>query len=498
MAASQEGAVSGGLTLTALHSTSCPADNTRMGHSPFARLRRRLAADSGFSLIEAIVALSILALVSTSFSYGMNLALRVTRDDRLRQQATHLAERELEIVRNKFQHSDESGQLGVLQAGRVINDAPLPGGTKGQPLEIDGREFVVERTNSIQLKGNGESPCDGGGLVDYLTIAVNVAVSWSDSSQTRTVESNTLLTPVKGVEGDVGYIAAKLTDSAGGGTENVAVLASGPSTSATQYTAADGCAVFMFSTAGDYTLELNSAGYVNQEGFQSTGKTATLEKGKLKVIPFSYDRAAGLSVDFTTAPGHALPSPLPGVTLLHSGLQPSGMRRQQGSADPATVTDLWPVSDGYTIWAGTCDQSDPDRNGLTHPRPAAVPVVAGAVTDVTVAMAPVAVRTVAALVPGQGVDGVTLVAKPVDSTGCDASELTLTLGTTSGGGYLNASLPAGSWLVEPQGAGVTCVPVDGVSACPEDTGTLVVVDQQGNTPDPPTVVTLPDMEVTLP
>ncbi len=265
-----------------------------MGRCPFARLRRRLAPDSGFSLIEAVVALSILALVSSSFTYGMNLALRVTRDDRLRQQATHLAERELEIVRNTFQHSDESGQLGVLQAGRVTNDAPLPGGTQGEPLEIDGREFTVERTNSIQLKGNGESPCDGGGSVDYLTIAVNVSVSWSDTGKTHAVESNTLLTPVKGVEGDVGYIAAKLTDSQGGGTGNVPVVATGPSGSSTQYTAADGCAVFMLSTAGDYTLELDSAGYVNQEGFQNAEKTATLEKGKLKVIPFSYERSAGM------------------------------------------------------------------------------------------------------------------------------------------------------------------------------------------------------------
>ncbi len=106
-----------------------------MGRSPFVRLRRRLAADNGFSLIEAVVALSILALVSTSFTYGMNLALRVTRDDRLRQQATHLAERELEIVRNEFQHSDETGQLGVLPGG---TGSPTmrrcPGGTKGEPL----------------------------------------------------------------------------------------------------------------------------------------------------------------------------------------------------------------------------------------------------------------------------------------------------------------------------------------------------------------------------
>ena len=466
-----------------------------MGRSPFVRLRRRLASDNGFSLIEAVVALSILALVSTSFTYGMNLALRVTRDDRLRQQATHLAERELEIVRNKFQHSDETGQLGVLQAGRVTNDAPLPGGTKGQPLTIDGREFVVERTNSIQLQGNGESPCDGGGSVDYLTIAVNVAVSWSDSGQTRTVESNTLLTPVKGVEGDVGYIAAKLTDSAGGGTENVPVLASGPSTSATQYTAADGCAVFMFANAGDYTLELNSPGYVNQEGFQNTEKTATLEKGKLKVIPFSYEEAATLSVDYATAPGHSLPTTLPGLTLFSSGLPAPGEMHVTGGSDPVTVDGLWPYPSGYSVWAGTCDQNDPALNTLGLPRPVAVQAEAGESVSMSVDLAPVTVRTVSA---GVGIDGVTLVATPVDPAGCDAAELTLALGATSGGGYLNTSLPAGSWLVEPQGAGVVCVPVDGVSTCPEDTGTLVVVDEEGETPDPYTVVPLPDMEVVLP
>lgn len=471
-----------------------------MGRSPFVRLRRRLAADNGFSLIEAVVALSILALVSTSFTYGMNLALRVTRDDRLRQQATHLAERELEIVRNKFQHSDESGQLGVLQAGRVTNDAPLPGGTQGQPLEIDGREFIVERTSSIQLKGNGESPCDGGGSgvgtsVDYLTIAVNVAVSWSDSGQIRTVESNTLLTPVKGVEGDVGYIAAKLTDSLNEGTENVAVLASGPSTSVTQYTAADGCAVFMFSNAGDYTLELNSPGYVNQEGFQNTEKTATLEKGKLKVITFSYERAATLSVDYATAPGHALPTSLPGLTLFSTGLPAPGEMHVPGGSDPVTVDGLWPYPSGYSVWSGTCDQNDPALNTAGHPRPVAVQADAGNSVSLTVDLAPVSVRTVSA---GVGIDGVPLVATPVSPAGCDPAELTLTLGATSGGGYLNTSLPAGSWLVEPQAAGVACVPVDDVSSCPEDTGTLVVVDEEGNSPDPYTVVTLPDMEVALP
>jgi hypothetical protein len=40
--------------------------------------------------------------------------------------------------------------------------------------------------------------------------------------------------------------------------------------------------------------------------------------------------------------------------------------------------------------------------------------------------------------------------------------------------------------------------VDGASSCPQDTGTVVVVDAAGSTPDPQPVITLPDMEVLLP
>ncbi|MGB7981525.1 MAG: type II secretion system protein [Candidatus Nanopelagicales bacterium] len=472
-----------------------------MGRPLLVRLRRRLTGDAGFSLIEAVVALSILALVSTSFSYGMNLALRVTRDDRLREQATHLAERELEIVRNTFQHSDQNGQLGAITAGRVVNAAPLPGGTVGSPLLIDGRKFTVERTSSLLLNGEGQSACDGGGTVDYLTIAVNVRVTWSDTGQDHTVQSNTLLTPIKGVEGDVGYLAAKLTDAQGNGTENVAVVASGPGGSVTRYTAGDGCAVFMLSNSGTYTLTLNTAGYVNSEGFSTVAKSAALEKGKLKVMPFAYGRAATLGVSYTTAPGHQLPTPLPGLTLFNSGLPPPGERHTTpGESSPVTISDLWPFPDGYSLWAGTCDQSDPALNGLGYPRPVSRTVTPGSTTPAAVVLSPVAVRTIAhgSLPSAIPVTGVTLTATSASSTGCDPAGVTLTLGTTGADGWLRSSLPAGEWLVTPDNPTVTCLEVDPISACPQQTGTLVVVDAAGAAPSPLSVVTLPDMAVALP
>jgi type II secretory pathway pseudopilin PulG len=53
-------------------------------------------------MIELMVSMTILALVSASFAYGLELAMSVTREDRARVQATNLAARELEIVRNEF------------------------------------------------------------------------------------------------------------------------------------------------------------------------------------------------------------------------------------------------------------------------------------------------------------------------------------------------------------------------------------------------------------
>ncbi len=460
-----------------------------MGRHWQARARRRLSDEGGFSLIEAIVALSILAVVSTSFAYSLSLTMRVTRDDRLRQQATHLAERELEVVRNSFQHADKSGQLGAIQATRVVNGAPLPGGTAGQALVIDGRSFTVERTSSLQLNGNGASPCDGGGSVDYLTIMVNVRVTWTDSGTPHEVEGNTMLTPIKGVEGDVGYLAMKLTDSAGLGTENVAVVATGPSGPYTRYTAADGCAVFMLSATGTYTLTVDSAGYVNVEGFRTVSKSAALELGKLKVIPMSYDRSSSIRVSYSTMSGHQLPSPLPGLTLFNPGLAAPGEIHPPTGTNPVTVSGLWPFTAGYSVWAGSCDQSDPALNPLGYPRPGSVPTTPGGTATTTVNLAPIEIRTIARpnpMLPGVvvGIDNVDLVATPVTDTGCEGGDDRLVIGTTSGGGYLKTSLPAGTWLIDTRFSWIDCEPVTGVSSCPQDTDLVVVVDHRRDPEQP--------------
>ena len=54
----------------------------------------------------------------------------------------------------------------------------------------------------------------------------------------------------------------------------------------------------------------------------------------------------------------------------------------QATGSATTVTSLWPFSDGYTMWAGQCNQADPAASGGS--RSPAVVMAAGSTNSATV------------------------------------------------------------------------------------------------------------------
>ncbi len=460
------------------------------------------------SLIEAIVALAILGLVSSAFAAGMNLALRTTRDDRMRQQATHLAEREIEIARNQFRTLSDAGEAALVDTGQMINRNPLTGGartTDGPAITVDGTPFTVTRQNNLNF-GNGASACEGSGLVDYVSMSVNVSVSWNNTGQAGAVQNNTILTPTRGVSSTVGYLGVKLVNAAGTGTPSVPVVAVGPGGSKTRYTAVDGCAVFQFDAAGAYTITLDSAGYVNPDGLQTVNATGTVELGRVNVVTMSYDRATELRVSFASASGNDVPGSLPALTISNSGLAGAAARISfPTTANPTDLPGLWPFASGYSVWAGSCSGSDPaaqtipPENTSNFPRPVAVVGAPGATAEVTAYLTPVNLTVVAGpetASPGTGVGGVTLIARPSDTSGCLSQDAALTLGTTSSAGSLSTSLPSGSWTVEPAltspAGSVTC---STSATCPLLTGPVAVVTSTGERPSSSDQLNPPAIEV---
>ncbi|MBK6763742.1 MAG: prepilin-type N-terminal cleavage/methylation domain-containing protein [Micrococcales bacterium] len=424
------------------------------------KLTSRLSAaagDDGFTLVEMMVSLVILAIVSSGFAYGLTLAMVTTRDDRARVQASNLAARELEIVRNEFGAS-KTAPTELAAVSQVTNPHELPGQTAGQPLDLDGRKFTVVRTVEWLPSGTGTSPCDGGSAVTYPSLGVNVRVYWQDSGETRDVESNTVLTPPKGTLASVqSFIAAKVTGADGTGVASLPVDISGPGGAQTRVTAGDGCAVFALSSPGNYTVTLDEPGYVSFDGQATTSKPATVANGSIQVVPFSYDAAATIDLEFAVdgdPPGYGQPDPDASVVLFNAGLPTMGKKVVDSGV--ATAGGLWPFPDGYSVWAGTCELNDPATSGGARPTP--VRPDPGETVQATIVLQPVQATFLDD--DDLPVADAEAVAEIQDTTGC--RETQFTLGTTDADGVVRGALPYGNWTIRAGGYEVVAdMPADG-------------------------------------
>jgi len=421
----------------------------RMASVRLRRVAQRVTgsnADAGLTLIEVTVAMVIFAMVAGAVVTGMAGALKTARLDKNRVAAANLAARELEISRNEF-NASLSGPTTLAAQNQVTNPHPLPGGTAGSNLLVDNVPYTVTRNVEWLPAGSGKSACDGGAAITYPTLSVHVEVAWPAMGGVPPVESNTILTPKKGVlSSTLAFVGVKVLNNAAAAQSDLPVTLTGPGGTYTDTTADDGCAVFALATPGTYTASLNTPGYVDFYGAQAPTKSVVVTAGSLSQVQFNYDKAAALTVALTTQAGYALPTALPGLTLANTGLQPSGVRSLVSSGAATTVSTLWPFTDGYSVWAGTCSQSDPATAGGT--RSAAVVVNPGATGSTTASLAPVQVTARTAL--GAALVNATVLAVPASTAGCLAPETSMTLGVTNASGVLMTSLPAGKWTLQIQ------------------------------------------------
>jgi prepilin-type N-terminal cleavage/methylation domain-containing protein len=405
--------------------------------------------DAGLTLVELLVAIVLFGLASTGIAYGLVTSTKSVRDNRMRVQAANLAARELEIARNDFAQPDGPETLGASSV--TMNPHPLPGGVADQPLDIDGAKFTVLRSVQWLPNGAGASPCDGGSLVTYPSLAVHVRVTWNQMGLTKPVVSNTILTPPKGtLDNTMSFVAVKVQGADGKGVGLLPVTLAGPVGTQVRDTATDGCAVFALTVPpapaapGTYTASVGEPGYVTFDGLPSATRSTTVLPGKLNQVPLiSYDKAATFHTHMQTLPGHVLPSPQPWLTFFQPNL-PSPFTKKLPTASVDTIVGgLWPFTTGYSVWAGGCDQSDPSKAGGA--RPASIPLTPGADETINVGLAPVAVHVVDSL--GVPVPGVVVKATPTSTVNCMTGENSLTLGTADAAGELKTSLPAGAYTL---------------------------------------------------
>ena len=394
-------------------------------------------------MIELVMAILIFGLVVSGIAAGMMSTLNLARQNRNRSIAANLASQEMDLVRST-----------------TFTDLPL-----GQTLStqsVDGVPYTVDRETEWVTQNASSGPCQAPPGSNLAYLAVAVSVSWPNMAGVKPPSTNTVVNPPVGTYDPLsGHIAVTVRDRGGLPQDGVTVTIVGSTVTDSQTTGVDGCAFFAYEPAGTYTVTLSSTGYVDDQNAAAPSQSATVSVGGIVPLQFQYDAAATVILTMVGKTGGAVPAAIP-VGLWNTHTLPAGVRIFPGSGNPRTIGGLFPFSDGYEVWAGSCLDANPEgtnsAGAAIYPgatRPGIANITPGGSVSTTLQMAETLVTTQTA--GGVLRPGITITAThvaptlPLVESGCPSGEV-YTLGTTNASGQLLAALPYGTWAIK---AGIT-------------------------------------------
>lgn len=410
--------------------------------SPIRGLHRKRSGADGFSIIELMLAIFILAVIMSAVAAALGTAMRVSRGNTNRVVAANLASSELDQIRENASQDFDSltNLLGQTTVTKTIKTVPYT---------------VTKDINWVSGSANN-SPCDGSATASSAYVRVTVEVTWSALNGVRPVTSQTVIAPPVGVyDPNTGNAGVKILSAAGKPQENIKVDLTGPSGAETpQYTTTDGCAFFAFLPAGSYTATISAAGYADRQGVTSPTRTIGVNVATTTPFPFEYDVLGGLNATFQplfNAAGPVYSGSVPNnvpITLYNTGFTPTGLKTFTGTGSPRSIPSLYPFTSGYVAWGGTCTDADPDQYG-TNLRPPAIAVPPGVTSagNVLLPSLPIKVRRTAGLLAVPNAH-VTLV--HAAGAGCTTGQ-TLTYDAavvTDAAGRMTIAAPYGTWTVQ--------------------------------------------------
>jgi prepilin-type N-terminal cleavage/methylation domain-containing protein len=416
------------------------------------RSQPRDMRESGFTMVEVLVAMMLFTIVSVSI-VGSLIAIRtISASANLRQTAQNIA-------------------AGALDKARVVGDiTTLSGGTSTQT--VGSRTFTI--TQSVSWVGSiigDDSQCSSGSG-NMIARAVSVSVTWNGMGGQNPVTMSTVVAPDARLNtAGNGAILVSVKSASGAGLAGVTANAkpaatnpNGATTTAGPFTTdADGCVFIPGVTPGNYDVTITKAAagntYVGSDQTPNTltDKGITVSASNSASATFQFDQSMKYSLTFgSSIPGRVLPSaPVisPSFTNSYGIWLPSG--------GPDYYLHPYPV--GYRIIAGqlgndqgtapTCAALDPsaweavvDPNDPTQtwsPPELTQPATAGGSATYDVPMGAVTITGYSGTITAKALSA------PADSTdpGCDAA----TTAPSTAKNYTFTSVPSGATLALPFG-----------------------------------------------
>lgn len=413
---------------------------------------RRPTGDTGFTLIETVVAMLVFALLSSGVIASTITISRMTSDNRARIVATNLAAQATDAVR--------------------LTADPFQVKNSTTTQTVSGRTYTVARTAAWVTSSGADATC--GVSTALLYKRVTVTVTWQGQAiTTQPVRSDTLLASTSKVtDASTGAIIVNVQDVTGAGESGVTATIAPGNALASQPAATDtdGCTYATTVSPGTYTVTLAASGHLDNHQVSAPFVTVPVTAGSTAPAAFQYDAAGTYTIVHAANASTYTPATPLLPTNLVTTLLPAGSGTTVWpvlTSNAATTALAWPLASGYSAIAGAatdmtgasvCASFNPGAwpsgtAGTTALAAGAggVPVVAGSGGSATV-REPMAVVTVTASAVG------TLTATPANpltataggNPGCsgNASAVAMTFGQVLVNGTITIALPYGAWVLK--------------------------------------------------
>lgn len=319
------------------------------------RFRRRLADESGLTLIEVMATALIVALLAAATATALITTAKASGHEQFDSEANSLAAQDQEQLRG----------LSDAQLYAIVN-----GHSRTHTVQLGGITFTVVSSATFG-SASSSSTCAVASTAYYETTST---VTWSENGQLQTVTENSLLTrPV------FGTLAVLVQDPSSNPLAGVTVTVTNTSTSQAQpaqLTGSSGCVSFINLSAGNYTINLAKSGYVDANDTSNPTYTIALPASGTQET-YSLGQASGpITGTFQTTAGAA--GQADGLSWSAPGWTWSTADRIPSSAGAATTVGVVPSGlypQTYAVWAGRCLAQQPPTQSGSYPT--TVPVPAG-------------------------------------------------------------------------------------------------------------------------
>jgi prepilin-type N-terminal cleavage/methylation domain-containing protein len=333
------------------------------------RLRRRLPAEHGMSLIEVVVAMMIFTVTSLAVLGVLVQTLTVTRDNRSRTVAANLAAQEIDRAR------DVEDIFDVLNKTTVV--------------DLNGDTFTIKRSTGWGT-AEAEGVACGASEGNLRYKRVNIEVGWENMRPGSVpARADTVIDPSQRInDPSLGTIIVGVTNAAGVGVGGVTItgrpLPANPDgaqsfETAPAVTDAEGCTYIIDVEPGNYELTASKGGYIDVDQETSATTTVGVKEGNSAGVAFSLDQPG--DYDIRLAGGAAddvlIPRELP-VTFVN----PNGSVLDTVSSSVATrdrTAELYPMPDGYQVVPDELEQKTDEGDEEYCLSPDASQWVAGSV-----------------------------------------------------------------------------------------------------------------------